>query len=338
MSESNSKFILVAYSNKDFEFANRIITSLTNEVGQSVRRFCSSEIGEERNAEKIIENSSVVLLVASDGAKNDELLCEFAKKTEFVNKDTILVYEGNKPIWVTEKWRIEEYEFHCFSDSRDMSEVYSNLRDKIGETRLMGDPVGKEINILYEYSAVLNIYRIKDGKTDPLGTKFRLEKGKHLIHMHFKDGYYQNFVLSTELNIDNPTGIRKLKLRDDLLKTYYKASKNSIKSKLDNWEHLGMKYRKDKVFVDFFFSQYNFIALICAVGFVACMVNTFFTDNLLVYTLIILSASIIVSMVTYYCRFSNIRKIIDDEILHYKELFHGISLLEYKTNNCFEEK
>lgn len=337
MADRNLKHILVAYSNKDFDFANRIGTALKTEIGQTVKMYSTLSIDEERNVDQLIENSLVVLLVATDVAKVDELLCEFAKKVKFVNKESYLIYAGTKPTWVKEKWRIEDYMYRCFDNSTEMSEVYASLRDKVGEVRLLGDSVGQEINVLSCHAPNLDVYRIKDGKEEPLGIKFRLARGKHLLYMHFLRGTYKNYVLVKEVVVDNPVGSRTLMLRDDLLDSCYRVSKGNAKSKSEYWHKTQLKNRQGSKIYDFHFAQYNIIAILCAVAFVAIMANNFYTGDIWIYCLIILLVGIILTTVIYHIRFSSIRSIIDNNIECYDKEFSGLSRLYFRADNCCKE-
>lgn len=336
MADRSLKHILVAYSNKDFDLANRIGTSLNAEVGQTVKMYSTLSIDEERNVEQLIENSLVVLLVASDVAKVDELLCEFAKKVKFVNKESYLIYVGTKPTWVKEKWRIEDYMYRCFDNSTEMSEVYASLRDKVGEVRLLGDSVGQEINVLSCHAPNLDVYRIKDGKEESLGIKFRLARGKHLLYMHFLRGTYKNYVLVKEVVVDNPVGTKTLKLKDDLLDSFYQVSKGNAKSKSEYWHMTQLKNRKGKIF-DFHFAQNNIFAILSAVVFVSIMVNNFYTENVWIYSSIILFVGVILTTVVYHIRFSSIRSVIDKNIEQYDKEVSGVRKMYYRTDNCCEE-
>lgn len=332
MEEINTNSILIAFGNEDYELAKRISSVLNKEVGQFSKMYNCSKKNDDSEEEKLIENSSTVLLVASDSSKSNTFLAEFAKKSIFVNKEVYLFYCDSKPTWAADKWRIEDYMFADFENPNEMSVIYASLRDKFGEVRLPGDPVGQEINVVSEHINDLYVYRIKNGIEEDLGPKFRLDKGGHTVFFQFKTGKYKNYVIEKIFSINNPTGIINFRVKDVFLDIEYAMSMKEAKKEQKYWSKMRKINKKGSEIFSFLFSQFNIVAILCVVVFFAIIANTFFIGDLLKYTLILLGVLIVVTTAIYYFRFSGISEIIDKNQKTYGDIVLGNGKLFFKDN------
>lgn len=319
----NSKFILIACGLKDQILANSVMSALDKEVGLTMKLNVCENSEYVSTDEKLIENSLVVLLVVSNASKTDLHIAEFAKKVKYVNKEIFLIYDFKKPTWTMDKMCVEEYMFANFKNPNEMSVVYATLRDRYGMVRLPGDPVGRELYVVSEHSEDLCVYQIKDGKEENLGLRFRLDKGKHTIYMHFVKGKYKNYVIEKELNVMYPIGTQKLRVKDVFLDLKYEKSKKKAEKERYKWYKRSKVNRRDSKIIDFLFSQFNIMAILCVVGFFAIMVKPFYEGSLWKYSFILLAIFAVFSVIVYCLRFDGVQKIIDENRKKYDDIVEG---------------